>query len=271
MRYPPDAAQAILRMVNECMQSDDPPELKIRKVWWTLLYTRGRKLTKDLRDLVGDKIIGGPFKGMTLTNEALALYQSPMLLGCYEHELHPVSEKIIAGNYTHILNIGCSVGYYAVGLARRMPRVIVEAFDIDPEARRKCAAMAKINGVEDRIRISGEFRGEDFAAYADKKVLILMDIESAETTLLDPEKYPALRKMDIVVELHDLMDPTISKTVCDRFTPSHAVELIRNRNHLPDLNAFSSPGNDIGPFDHLLLGWEGRDGQTPWGVFIANS
>jgi hypothetical protein len=108
----------------------------------------------------------------------------------------PAPNEVIAKNYTRILNIGCSVGYYAVGLTLRMPHVIVEAFDIDP---------------------------------------------------------------------------SISKTICDRFVPSHAVELIRNRNYLPDVSSFVSPEQNLSPFDQLLLGWEGRDGATPWGVFWSKS
>ena len=58
-------------------------------------------------------------------------------------------KKLLPTDYARILNIGCSVGYYAVGLAVRMPHVIVEAFDIDAEARRKCLDMAQANGVEE--------------------------------------------------------------------------------------------------------------------------
>ena len=225
MHYTREAAQIVLDMVDECMKSNDPPELKVRKIWWDMMYMRAIALSNDLRALVGNKVQGGPFKDMLLTQDAITQYMSPFQLGTYEHELHPVFEKIIAGNYTHILNIGCSVGYYAVGLARRMPHKTIKAFDTDPEARRKCAEMAYLNGVQDRVLISGQFDGERFDNYADGKTLVLMDIESAETQLLDPVKYPALLKMDVVVELHDLMDHTISKTVCARFTASHKVEL----------------------------------------------
>jgi hypothetical protein len=204
---------------------------------------------------------------MILTKEALLIYQAPMLLGCYEHELHPVFKSVIAGTHTHILNIGCSVGYYAVGLAVRMPNATIEAFDIDAEARRKCLDMARANGVEDRVSVSGQFYGDDFAKYKDKNTLVLMDIEGAEKDLLNPEKYPSLRKMDVIVELHDLMDPTISKTISDRFASSHTIEIIKNRTSLPDVSKLLPEDYYLDPYDHILMGWECRDGKTPWGVF----
>ena len=271
MRYNSENAGTILRLVEGCLSESIPADVKIRKVWWTLLFSRARALSNGVRQISGDQVLGGVFKGMTLTNAALELYRAPYLLGCYEHELHQTVEKLIAGNYTRILNIGCSVGYYAVGLALRMPHVTVEAFDISADAQKNCADLARLNGVQDRIHISGLFDGEKFASYADGKTLVVMDIEGGEKDLLDPVRFPALQKMDVLVELHDLIDPTISPVISDRFAASHTAEFIRNRNVLPDASVFLPEGQYLDPFDHLLLGWEGRDGETPWGVFTAKA
>ncbi len=269
MRYNSENAATVLQLVEGGLKETGSAEDRLHQLWLTLLFSRARALLNGVRLACGDQVLGGVFKGMALTGDALELYRTPVLLGCYEHELHPVVEKLIAGNYTRILNIGCSVGYYAVGLALRMPQVTVEAFDISPEAQKKCAELARLNGVQERVHISGLFKGEDFASYVDGKTLVVMDIEGGEKDLLDPVRYPALRKMDVLVELHDLIDPAISQTVIDRFAPSHSMEFIRNRNLLPDASAFLPEGQYLDPFDHLLLGWECRDGETPWGVFVA--
>jgi len=269
MIYSTEAATTVLKMAKEALDRPESAPVRLQKLWWTLLFSRARALTASVRQLTGDKVAGGPFKDMKLIQEVSTIYPSPMLLGCYEHELHPVFEKAIAGNYQRILNIGCSLGYYAVGLARRMPHVIVEAFDIDPEARRKCADLARLNNVEDRVKIGGQFYGDDFSTYRDEKTLVLMDIEGAETSLLDPARYPALQKFDVIVELHDMIDATTSQKICERFVGSHTVELIKNVNFLPDLSAVLAADAYIDPFDQLLLGWEGRDGSTPWGIFYA--
>jgi len=271
MNYTTEQASLILQAMDTCMREDIDPAYKLKKIWWTLLLTRSEALTNGLRPLTGDKVYSGPFKDMLLTNDAIQSSgcRSSILLGCYEQELHTLFEKIIATNYTRVLNIGCSVGYYAVGLARRMPHTMIEAFDIDPNARRKCTELAKINGVSDRINVSGKFSGDDFAKYTEGRTLVLMDIEGAETQLLDPVRYPALQKMDVVVELHDILNPVISKEVSTRFIPTHHVEIIKNQNFLPDLGTLLPQTYHLDPFDHLLLGWEARDGATPWGVFSS--
>ena len=269
MDYNSENATAILKMVEESLKRPDEPPKRFKKLWWTILYARARALSSGLRLITGDKVHGGPFKDMALTEEAIKQYSSPLLLGCYEHELHPTVETLIARDYDTILNIGCSVGYYAVGFARRCPRTRIEAYDIDPQARNKCADLAQANNVSDRVIISGQFYGDQFAACAGKKTLALVDIEGAETSLLDPDQYPALRHMDLLVELHDVFDPTISQKISDRFRPTHNIEIIKNRNFLPDVSTLLP--NYIDPFDQLLLGWEGRDGETPWGVFIAKN
>jgi hypothetical protein len=271
MDFTPAEAQISLKIAEDILKTNDPPPLRLKKLCWTLMSLRARGVTNELRQLTGDRVYAGPFKDMILTNDAIVAYQSPILLGCYEHELHSVFEKVIAGDYERILNIGCSVGYYAVGLARRMPRVVVEAFDISKDARKKCFEMAQANRVDDRVHISGEFFGKDYEKYLDKKTLVLMDIEGAEMALLDPDAFPALRKMDIIVELHDLMDPTISKTVCLRFDKSHTIEVIKNRTSLPDVEKLLPEGARVDPYDHMLLGWEYRDGKTPWGVFVQKN
>jgi hypothetical protein len=73
--------------------------------------------------------------------------------------------------------------------------------------------------------------------------------------------------MDVIVELHDLMDPLISKTISDRFEASHDIEIIRNQTSLPDVEKLLPEGAYVDPYDHMLLGWECRDGKTPWGLF----
>jgi len=269
MQYSPENAKAVLGFVESCMREPTNVTTKIVKVWLTLMRTRQLVLTNSLRLQVGNKVCKGPFKDMLLTDEAINSYGTPALLGCYEHELHQTFENVIRDGYTRILNIGCSVGYYAVGLARRMPGSLVEAFDIDPVARERCTVLAQRNNVSDRVQISGGFFGEDFAKYDPQETLVLMDIEGAELNLLDPEKYPALKKMDIIVELHDVFAPGLSQEICNRFASSHFIERINNEDACPDIKGLFPDNCQLSSMDHFLFGWEGRQGSTPWGVFTA--
>ncbi len=267
MHFTPENAEIILRLVDDLLKKNESAPVRLNKLWWHLLFSRARQLASGLREIVGDKVYDGPFKGMLLIEEALRIYHAPVLLGCYEQELHAVFEHVIGEGYGRVVNVGCSVGYYAVGLARRLPEAIVEAFDIDADARKNCAHLAERNGVADRLRIGGQFYGEDFEKYAAEKTLFLVDIEGAEKELLNPARHPALQKADLIVEMHDYLDSEISKTLRDRFAATHDIEIIKNRAMLPDMSGLVSPDMYVDPLDHFLLAWEGRDGPTPWGVF----
>jgi len=267
MHYTNENAEIILRLAQDILKKNASPSMRLKNLWWIMLLGRARELTKGLRDRLGNKVYDGPFKGMIISDDALQLFQAPVLLGCYEQELHAVMENTIASRYDRIVNIGCSVGYYAVGLARRMPQAKIEAFDIDAEARRKCAEMAQLNGVQDRVFLGGEFYGEDFEKYRGTRTLFLVDIEGAEKELLDPARYPALGEADFIVEMHDLMDGGISEALTARFEATHDIEMILNRTTVPDISGIVSPNIYLDPLDHFLLAWEGRDGPTPWGVF----
>ena len=65
----------------------------------------------------------GPFAGLQypeLTAVGSALY--PKLLGSYQREIQGWIEEICAAGYSEIVDVGFAEGYYAVGLARRLPR-----------------------------------------------------------------------------------------------------------------------------------------------------
>ena len=87
-------------------------------------------LNRKLISHFGPIVQWGPFRGhpspMTYPE-----HLGPYLLGIYEAELHPWLEEVAAGRYTQILDVGAKFGYYAVGLARRLPGVPITAFDTD--------------------------------------------------------------------------------------------------------------------------------------------
>jgi len=237
---------------------------------------RSRILARDekrLRELAlantGAIVHGGPFKGMA-TRSCQGRLPAAQLLGSFECELHATIEECIARGYDRLINIGCSCGYYAVGMALRMPRLDVHAFDLDPEARSACRRLATENQVADRITLAGEFEGPEFAALGGPRTLVICDIEGGELDVLDPERQPALREMDIIVELHDALRLDTSSTVCGRFEASHEVRLIAEGEH-----AFvEQPAwlRSLGAVERFIAcHGGGRSGPTSWGVMRAGS
>src|ERR1035437_6444014 len=141
---------------------------------------------------VGGEVQSGPFEGMRLPREKAwrESYLPPMLLGCYEEELHGVLTQQIERlknweRSPNVVVVGCAEGYYAVGLARRLPKATVYALDRDAKALEIAAATAKDNGVSLKI---GAPLNEVFAA----PDLIVMDCEGAEVDYLDLNTFPVL-------------------------------------------------------------------------------
>lgn len=216
----------------------------------------------------GTTVMDGPLKGMDFLPQSAEGCHIAKLLGCYEQPLLPAIEAAIRANYPIILNIGCAEGYYAVGMARRMPGARVLAFDLNPKAQAVCAELAAKNGVAGRVTVGALFKPEDFAAFAGQKVLLVCDIEGGERDLLDPELAPALTGMDLIVESHECLIPGVTRLLIDRFSATHDITVVEDngQRQLPNAPAWF---NSLSHLDQLLAVWEWRSGPTPWLVMKA--
>ena len=209
----------------------------------------------------GTVVQAGPFAGMRLGQHSAEGCHAPKLLGCYEQALHPHFERFITVGFDAVLNIGCAEGYYAIGLARRMPGTEIFAHDLNEGAQRACRALAEANDVAERITIGGLVRGEDFARFADRNTLVLVDIEGGEEALLDPVAFPALRQLTLIVECHEERRRGMTDLIATRFAPTHQVTRLEQPFSQPELPAWMK---DLGHLDQLLAIWEWRMAPTPW-------
>jgi hypothetical protein len=180
------------------------------------------KLIPDLR------VRHGVFAGMRYPSVAArgsTLF--PKLIGSYERELHPIVERICREPYAQIIDVGCAEGFYAVGLAMRMPHSRVLAYDTNPQARELCGQMAALNGVSDRVIIGEMCDGAVLKrALPAGRTLVLSDCEGYEARLFTDDVVAALAGHDVLVELHDFVDIEISPRLRARFSPSHEVESV---------------------------------------------
>jgi hypothetical protein len=214
----------------------------------------------------------GFFKGMRYPqNRSVASALFPKLLGTYERELHPVLECICTRPYKAIVNIGCAEGYYAVGLALRVPSANVYAFDLNPQALALCRQMASLNGVGERVitdslcdaatlkRIPFGGRG-----------LVVCDCEGYEKQLFTDEIVRFLADHDILVELHDGVDITISTYIQRAFERTHQIEMIESLDDIKKARTYSYP--ELESYDlaarKMLVG-EGRPHIMEW-LFIQS-
>ena len=209
----------------------------------------------------GPVLTHGPFAGLIYTVEASEGAYTARRLGCYEASLVPVIEAIIAKNPPLIIDIGCAEGYYAVGLARRLPDAQIMARDASPKAQKLCATLAQANGVSGRVAIGGLIGGSGLDICTRQPTVIICDIEGAEGELLNPATAPGLLAADILVEVHEVMQPGLLDLLTTRFSASHSITRIDRKLDDAGLPAWMEGLSDM---DRLLALWEWRAGPTPW-------
>lgn len=179
---------------------------------------------KFLFSVVGDKVLKGLFQGMLLSLRTV--WQDGSLcvkvFGDYELELEPYFKIAVERKPAVVVNIGCSDGYYAVGLARLLPDALVYAFDKNTDSIILCAENAEKNNVQIKTAL-GCNQPEELSVEGTGRRLYVVDCEGYEYTLLDPERCPVLRNSDIIVEYHDFFNIGKSSDLIARFLPTHEV------------------------------------------------
>lgn len=226
------------------------------------------RITQAFIAQYGLRVLSGPFASMVYVPQAVGSAFVPKLLGCYEAELHGVIDNILTKGYKTVIDIGCAAGYYANGLALRLPSVQVYAFDTDALGRRLCAEMAKANHVTERVHVEGLCDSARLNALLLMQALIVCDCEGCEVDLLCPDRTPGLERADILVELHDCVDPSISSTILSRFEATHDVILLtsveRDSSYYPALGFLS-------PADRRLAVSEFRPSGQQWAFLTPKS
>lgn len=229
-------------------------------------YYKDERIIRAIVGGGGLKVQGGPFAGMRYVSRPGGGAFYPKLIGSYEAELHGVLACALENQYERVINIGCGEGYYAVGLALRLPAASVHAFDTDTEARQLCEELARLNGIAERVTVAGACSLQGLGEITGGRTLIVCDCEGCELELLRPDLVPGLSRCDLLVELHDFIDRNISRTIMSRFAATHDITLVssaaRDPSAYPGLSALS-------PDDRLLAVAEGRPETMQWAFMTA--
>jgi hypothetical protein len=195
-----------------------------------------RRFLRAQTDIVGRlyetngdiQVLAGPFRGMRYFNEVTWGSLIPKWVGTYEMELHPWIRRIVERPPRIVIDVGCAEGFYAVGLARLLPGVLVFAFDVDFISRQQLKKLCSLNGVADQIKISGWCSHSEVERLAaGGNALLIADIEGHETLLLDPIACPSLASTRILVELHPVFGRTVEDSRREfeaRFASTHRSE-----------------------------------------------
>ncbi len=209
----------------------------------------------------------GPFAGLRYAAVAANSLLSPKIIGSYESPIHRWIDEAIGRRYDTILDIGCAEGYYAAGLAVKSARSEIHAYDTDGLARRHTAALARLNGVSDRVHLHYLCTIAELDRRSTRGTLIVCDIEGAELDLLRPDLAPRLAQPDLIIESHDDRRPGITDTLVRRFLPTHRIEIAYHCVKLPaEFPALAA----VPASEHETLLAEGRPRAQCWMRLLAN-
>lgn len=187
---------------------------------------RFEKIVKEVLTLTGGVVAAGPFRGMKYIPGSFGSALAPKLVGSYETEIMPWLEEASSNKYSRIVDIGCAEGYYAVGMAIRMPEVRVVAFDTSETARKLCAELAVLNGVDSRVEVRGVTDAAGINDVVDDRTMLICDCEGAEMELLDPVAAPRLKTCDMIVETHDFLGIDSCAVMKNRFGATHSIDSV---------------------------------------------
>jgi predicted O-methyltransferase YrrM len=109
----------------------------------------------------------------------------PKLLGTYERELAPKIELICEKQPGLVVDLGAAEGYYAIGLALRIPQARVVAFELDETGQTALWAMAELNGIGGRLSVRGRCEPQDLSAAlaGESSPVVVCDVEGDEEKL----------------------------------------------------------------------------------------
>ena len=166
----------------------------------------------------------GPFRGVRLQGNDTYI---PRVLGTYEKEIHPAIEALIAWNPHTILNIGAHTGYYAAGLACRLPHAQVVASEMDEKYHPALTEVVGLNGVSNRVRIVGACDLTMMReVIARPGASVVCDIDGYERHVIDPQAVPHLKEAALLIEVHG---PEIAALIADRLSATHVLTAIAAR------------------------------------------
>jgi len=199
------------------------------KVFPSAFYRRRARIHRSLGR--PSSVLQGPFRGMKYVPNSADKAYLPRIIGTYEVGVYPAVERICEADPDVIVVAGAGEGYFAVGLALRVPRARVVAYESFSWAAYLLRRMVALNAVDRQVETRGfcspaVLRRDLESA---RRPAVVCDVEGYESDLLNPAAIPCLERAHILVEVHEQVVPGIETTLRDRFGTTHSVEAISMR------------------------------------------
>ena len=224
-----------------------------------------------VRTITKNKVQSGPFRNLSLK---ISDFYAPMILGTYEKDLHTYIQEWIK-EQTDLICIGAAEGYYAAGFAIHRSNCNIFAYEQDAHQKDNLFQVCqqnRLNNIEILDKCSTHSL-DTLLKKLCKSVDIICDIEGGEVDILDPEKVPLLKKMRILVEVHEHLVTDCSKILKKRFEHSHrCIEILESSRCIDNFPQHSKVFNFMLPDQvKLKLMNEGRVKKMKWLYFINRS
>jgi hypothetical protein len=183
----------------------------------------------------GSVVLRGPFASLRYPRGQVGPVRHLVakLLGTYEEELSGVLSEQLARRPPLFVDIGAADGYYAVGFALASSATRVHAYEIDPVAKRVVRALARENGVADRVTLHGPANTRRLGELDLDGAFVLCDIEGAEVDVLDPAALPGLAGATLLVEVHPVDGVDTGTVMRERFEATHSIDAIEPHDRDP--------------------------------------
>jgi hypothetical protein len=217
-----------------------PVALAFWDTLWSLKNPAFREQSRRQREVFTrlgkpECLLAGPFAGMRYLSRATGSAYLPKIVGTYELEIMPALNDAMARDPDVIVDVGSAEGYYAVGLALRLPGTRIIAYDIHKPARYLLRALARKNQVLDRIEIRRACTPAALEAdlAGASRPLVIFDCEGYEDDLLKPPPGSNLARARVLVELHEMFRPGVGGRLRERFAPTHEITEMRSCSRSP--------------------------------------
>lgn len=193
----------------DILQAQETLTAKQREIYrHETVLERRLRVSAELFQQFNGVVQAGPFKGLKLNPvPARGTTDLPaMLLGCYEPEVLKTIFSKPTANLSVFVNLGTADGYYVSGGLYSQRFRQAYGFEATLAGREATEKAATLNGVRDRLNISGTADPRFFEQLHDVKmsdVFLLCDIEGGEFEVFDEHCLKSLRGATIVIEIHN--------------------------------------------------------------------
>ena len=146
------------------------------------------------------------------------------------------------------------------------PQECKDAYDTNIKAVESCARLALVNGREKAVVVKNECSPSELGrVVSNRKALVICDCEGFEKELFNSDNISMFKDSDLIIETHDFLDATISKTLKNLFHETHNITSIFSLKDLEKAFSYELPKRlELNRLEIWRAVYEGRPAKMEW-------